>query len=47
MFGAGQYQTEDALRYSHGSKSLGIRTADYARRKHADSEGPASIWKEG
>jgi hypothetical protein len=35
---AGQYREDDILRYSRGSKSLGIRAGDYATVKHADSE---------
>jgi conjugative relaxase-like TrwC/TraI family protein len=35
---AGQYQIDDVVRYSRGSKSLGIHAGDYATVKHADSE---------
>ncbi len=35
---AGQYRPDDVLRYSHGSRSLGIGAGDYATVKQADSE---------
>lgn len=35
---AGQYRIGDVLRYSRGSKSLGINASDYATVKKADSE---------
>jgi conjugative relaxase-like TrwC/TraI family protein len=35
---AGQYRTGDVLRYSRGSKSLGIHAGDYATVQQADSE---------
>src|SRR5579864_5677962 len=35
---AGEYRHDDIVRYSRGSKSLGIRAGDYATVKHTDAE---------